>query len=194
MPGTVGAPTRPNTVNAATYHSGCILPCMVMIPFSGVAGNSNSSPYVDYASDVLYVGDDSGNLHKFTGVFNGTPAEEICRRISGHGKRRQRPFIARLRLRDRAGLRRERRRVRPNLQRQHTPLGRCVDRYRHGPAWVSAPHRSGRAFAMRRSSIRPQSASTLSSGPTRSERTRWARAAPPPPPAQSSTSSRPTSG
>jgi hypothetical protein len=50
---------------------------MVMIPFSGGAGDSNSSPYVDYAGDVLYVGDDSGHLHKFTGVFRGTPAEQV---------------------------------------------------------------------------------------------------------------------
>ena len=78
FPGTVGAPTRPNTVNAATYRAGCILPCMVMIPFSGGAGDSNSSPFVDYSNDVLYVGDDSGSLHKFTGVFNGTPAELVA--------------------------------------------------------------------------------------------------------------------
>lgn len=36
---------------------------------------SSSSPFVDYSRDVAYVGDDSGTLHKFTGVFLGTPAE-----------------------------------------------------------------------------------------------------------------------
>jgi len=50
---------------------------MVTIPFSGGGADSNSSPYVDYAGDVLYVGDDSGKLHKFTGVFGGTPAEQV---------------------------------------------------------------------------------------------------------------------
>lgn len=34
-----------------------------------------SSPFVDYAKDELYVGDGNGQLHKFTGVFKGTPAE-----------------------------------------------------------------------------------------------------------------------
>jgi hypothetical protein len=34
-----------------------------------------SSPFVDYDNDVAYVGDNSGELHKFTGVFNGTLAE-----------------------------------------------------------------------------------------------------------------------
>jgi hypothetical protein len=40
----------------------------------GSAGNSASSPFVDYANDVAYVGADDGKLYKFTGVFNGTPA------------------------------------------------------------------------------------------------------------------------
>jgi hypothetical protein len=34
-----------------------------------------SSPFVDYEDDVAYVGDDTGRLHKFTGVFYGTPTE-----------------------------------------------------------------------------------------------------------------------
>jgi hypothetical protein len=34
-----------------------------------------SSPFVDTVQDIGYVGDNSGRLHKFTGVFNGTPAE-----------------------------------------------------------------------------------------------------------------------
>jgi len=50
---------------------------MTVIPLSGGAVDTNSSPYVDYANDVLYVGDDGGHLHKFTGVFRGTPAEEV---------------------------------------------------------------------------------------------------------------------
>ena len=36
---------------------------------------TRSSPFVDYAADVAYVGDDDGNIHKFTGVFKGTLAE-----------------------------------------------------------------------------------------------------------------------
>jgi hypothetical protein len=34
-----------------------------------------SSVYYDYANDIAYVGDDSGKLYKFTGVFKGTPTE-----------------------------------------------------------------------------------------------------------------------
>jgi hypothetical protein len=42
---------------------------------STTSHSTNSSPYVDYTSDTAYVGDDSGNLHKFTGVFKGTLTE-----------------------------------------------------------------------------------------------------------------------
>lgn len=73
-PGTVGAPTAPTSVAAASY-SGCSAPCMTVIAFNGGPNNTNSSPFYDYSGDVLYVGADNGTLHKFTGVFNGTPAE-----------------------------------------------------------------------------------------------------------------------
>jgi hypothetical protein len=36
--------------------------------------NSQSSPFYNYGTDALYVGDDGGKLWKVTGVFNGTPA------------------------------------------------------------------------------------------------------------------------
>jgi len=52
---------------------------MTTITFSGsgTPTDTNSSPFYDFApgSDTLYVGDDQGHLHKFTGVFRGTPAE-----------------------------------------------------------------------------------------------------------------------
>jgi hypothetical protein len=63
----------PNT--AASSYRSCPAPCMTAIPFSNGANDSGSSVYYDYGTDVLYVGDDSGELHKFTGVFAGTPAE-----------------------------------------------------------------------------------------------------------------------
>jgi hypothetical protein len=50
-------------------------PCLFNIPFSGGADDTNSSPFYDFASDTVYVGDDGDNLHKFTGVFSGSPAE-----------------------------------------------------------------------------------------------------------------------
>jgi hypothetical protein len=49
--------------------------CITTVPFIGPAQDALSAPYVDYANDVIYLGDNKGSLHKFTGVFNGTPAE-----------------------------------------------------------------------------------------------------------------------
>jgi hypothetical protein len=49
--------------------------CVATVPFSGLVMDSLSAPYVDYENDVIYVGDNKGSLHKFTGVFNGIPAE-----------------------------------------------------------------------------------------------------------------------
>lgn len=72
--GTVGAPTVPTSVVASAYRA-CTAPCMTVLPFSGNPNNTNSSPFYVYGSDVLFVGDDSGRLHKFSGVFSGTPAE-----------------------------------------------------------------------------------------------------------------------
>jgi len=34
-----------------------------------------STPFIDYSGNIAYVGDDTGHLHKFTGVFTGTLAE-----------------------------------------------------------------------------------------------------------------------
>lgn len=72
--GTVGAPTSPTSVTPAAYRA-CTAPCMTVMAFSGGPNNTNSSPYYDYVADVLYVGADNGTLHKFTGIFNSTPAE-----------------------------------------------------------------------------------------------------------------------
>jgi hypothetical protein len=48
--------------------------CMISLTFTtGLAGNA--SPFYNFDKDELYVGDDSGVLHKFSGVFNGTPTE-----------------------------------------------------------------------------------------------------------------------
>ena len=45
------------------------------ITMNGGRTDSDSGPFVDYQNDVAYVGDDTGRVHKFTGVFLGTPAE-----------------------------------------------------------------------------------------------------------------------
>jgi hypothetical protein len=49
--------------------------CMVSLTFNGNPQDTNSSPFYDFTNDVIYVGDNSGVLHKFTPVFSGTPAE-----------------------------------------------------------------------------------------------------------------------
>ena len=49
----------------------------IAITLNGGVNVSASSPFVDYEDDIAYVGDDNGILHKFTPVFNGTPAEVI---------------------------------------------------------------------------------------------------------------------
>ncbi len=72
--GTVGAPTTLASTPAASYRA-CTAPCMTAIAYSGGGNNTNSSPFYDYVNDTLYVGADNGTLHKFTGVFDGTPAE-----------------------------------------------------------------------------------------------------------------------
>lgn len=45
---------------------------------ANAAGDSNSSPYVDYGSNSAYVGADNGELYRISNIFNGTPAVEYC--------------------------------------------------------------------------------------------------------------------
>ena len=50
-----------------------------MVPLSlptlgTVASDTLSSPFVNYSTDTLYVGDNTGHLYAVTGVFKGTPA------------------------------------------------------------------------------------------------------------------------
>lgn len=78
--GTMNAPATPDqTLGAGAAWSTCTAgnSCVVNLTFGNAQPDTNSPPYYDFSpgSDTLYVGDDSGVLHKFTGVFNGTPAE-----------------------------------------------------------------------------------------------------------------------
>jgi len=45
---------------------------LVSIPYT-TSDNQRSSPWIDYGTDVAYVGADNGRIYKFTGVFKGTP-------------------------------------------------------------------------------------------------------------------------
>jgi hypothetical protein len=81
----LGTPQLPVTLttqaSGAAYRACNPLPdpggCMYTIPFNGGLTDTRSSPFFDYSNDTLYVGDDGGVLHKFTGVFQGTPAEVV---------------------------------------------------------------------------------------------------------------------
>ena len=65
------------TSSAATYVSclGTTQSCLLSLTFANGADDTFSAPFVNYDTDSLYVGDNTGVLHKFTGVFEGTPAE-----------------------------------------------------------------------------------------------------------------------
>lgn len=72
--GTLAPPATLTATTLAAYR-GCTAPCMTTLAFSGPHNDTFSAPFYDFGNDIVYVGDDSGNLHKFTGVFAGTPAE-----------------------------------------------------------------------------------------------------------------------
>lgn len=82
--GSAGVPATPATAaSAAAYAAARAGGSSVMYAIT-LDGTSNtgstptySSPFVDYGDDVLWVGDGNGRLHKFTGVFQGTPAEVV---------------------------------------------------------------------------------------------------------------------
>jgi hypothetical protein len=71
---TVGASgnTAWNTTSCPNSQS-----CVISVPFSSGDQDANSSPFYDYPTDTLYVGDGSGVLHKFSGIFLGTPGEVV---------------------------------------------------------------------------------------------------------------------
>ena len=68
-----GGNTAWNVTNCPAADS-----CLISIAFQDGDQDTSSAPfYVYYGTnaDTLYVGDSSGKLHEFTGVFNGTPGE-----------------------------------------------------------------------------------------------------------------------
>lgn len=64
--GTVLSPQTPTSCTKPTTPG-----CMTTLPIENTATNSNSSPWVDYASDTVYVGADNGMLYKIAPVFGG---------------------------------------------------------------------------------------------------------------------------
>lgn len=73
-----GSPDVQIAASAADYRA-CSDNCYFAIKFNGTSnsgsGRTYSSPFVDYGNDILWAGDGNGRLHKFTGVFQGLPAE-----------------------------------------------------------------------------------------------------------------------
>ncbi len=76
-PSTTESVTSPLTLTAVTnaLYPGCTAPCMTTLTFVNNVSDTKSAPFYDYTNDVIYVGDDNGFVHKFTGAFKGTPAE-----------------------------------------------------------------------------------------------------------------------
>ncbi len=68
-------PSQAGTVLIPLTPTSCTTPttpgCMTTLTIESSATNSNSSPWVDYASDTAYVGADNGVLYKITPVFGG---------------------------------------------------------------------------------------------------------------------------
>lgn len=56
-------------------YRACTGDCYIKFTLTATGANSAtwSSPFVDYAKDTLWVGDNIGNLHAFSGVFKGIP-------------------------------------------------------------------------------------------------------------------------
>jgi hypothetical protein len=76
-----GYPVAPTTTLSAGQSWAANCPagtsCISRIAFNGAFQDTGSTPFYDYATDNLYVGDNSGRVHKFTGVFAGAPAEVL---------------------------------------------------------------------------------------------------------------------
>jgi hypothetical protein len=69
---TIDSPSIPQLVTNITT---CTAPCMTVTNLT--SDDTYSAPFYDFlGSDSLYVGDDTGHLEKFTGVFNGTVAKQ----------------------------------------------------------------------------------------------------------------------
>ena len=77
--GTVTSPDSPEYEAPSGYRDYCNdQPCWTALAFNNLNNDTYSAPFYEYDSnDALYVGDDSGYLHKFTGVFYGNPAEVV---------------------------------------------------------------------------------------------------------------------
>jgi len=74
----VSSPGTPAVVSLSSYRT-CTAPCVTGITLTDSVGTINddttSSLFYVYNNDSAYVGDSAGWLHRFSGLFKGTPAE-----------------------------------------------------------------------------------------------------------------------
>lgn len=73
-PATAAAPVA---LTSNSSYPTCTAPCMISVPFNNGKNDTISSPFYNYDTDTLYVGDGSGNLHQFNPVFKGTTTEIV---------------------------------------------------------------------------------------------------------------------
>jgi hypothetical protein len=83
--GTLATPINMSALPAAQYttsgatYSTCKgtagQACELHLSFAAGDDDTTSDPYYDGVLDAIFVGDSNGNLHEFTYVFKGTPAE-----------------------------------------------------------------------------------------------------------------------
>ena len=80
--GTLATPISLPALSPTAYAT-CSAPCMTTIALSGNPTDSLSNPWIEYNSDTLYVGDDSGQLHQFANVFRGTATTPAAETVTG---------------------------------------------------------------------------------------------------------------
>jgi hypothetical protein len=72
---TLSMPDNLTAQTSASNYRSCVAPCYYAVSLG--ANDTYSAPFYDYlGDDAIYVGDDTGKLHKITGVFYGTTIGE----------------------------------------------------------------------------------------------------------------------
>ena len=71
--------TSPMTLSpvANSAYLTCSAPCMTTLNLQNGTDDTSSSIFYDYTNDIGWVGGTGGYLHKFAGLFNGTPSEVV---------------------------------------------------------------------------------------------------------------------
>jgi hypothetical protein len=99
----VGTPVSPTRTSNAGYHA-CTGPCYTTFNFfNATAGtavaDTDSAPFYVYNDitngdpDLLYVGDNLGYVHKFTGVFDGATPAEVTTGWPAHASTETSPIL-----------------------------------------------------------------------------------------------------